>query len=39
MKMGYENVYKACFVCVDRGLRENAISLPKDQIETGLPPA
>jgi hypothetical protein len=39
MKMGYENVYKACFVCVDRGLRENAISVPKDQIETGLPPA
>jgi hypothetical protein len=39
MKMGYENVYKACFVCVDGGLRENAISLPKDQIETGLPPA
>ncbi len=39
MKMGYENVYKACFVCVDRGLRENAISMPKDQIETGLPPA
>ena len=38
MKMGYENVYKACFVCVDRGLRENAISIPKDQIETGLPP-
>jgi hypothetical protein len=38
MKMGYENVYKACFVCVDRGLRENAISMPKDQIETGLPP-
>jgi hypothetical protein len=39
MKMGYENVFKACFVCVDRGLRENAIALPKDQIETGLPPA
>jgi hypothetical protein len=39
MKMGYENVFKACFVCVDRGLRENAISVPKDQIETGLPPA
>jgi hypothetical protein len=38
MKMGYEVVYKACFVCVDRGLSENAIALPKDQIETGLPP-
>lgn len=38
MRMGYENVYKACFVCVDRGLRENAIAMPKDQIEAGLPP-
>ncbi|PYQ37414.1 MAG: hypothetical protein DMF54_11775 [Acidobacteria bacterium] len=37
MKMGYENVYKACFVCVDQGVRENAIALPKDQIEAGLP--
>jgi len=37
MKMGYENVYKACFVCVDNGLRENAIAMPKDQIEAGLP--
>jgi len=38
MRMGYENVFKACFVCVDRGLKENAIALPKDQIELGLPP-
>ncbi|MEO8348192.1 MAG: hypothetical protein ABI610_04725 [Acidobacteriota bacterium] len=38
MKMGYENVFKACFVCVDRGAKENAIALPKDQIELGLPP-
>jgi len=38
MKMGYDNVFKACFVCVDRGLKENAIALPKDQIELGLPP-
>lgn len=38
MRMGYENVYKACYVCVDRGARENAIGLPKDQIEMGLPP-
>ena len=37
MKMGYENVYKACFVCVDQGVRENAIAVPKDQIEVGLP--
>jgi hypothetical protein len=35
--MGYENLYKACFVCVDRGSKENAIELPKDQIEAGLP--
>jgi hypothetical protein len=38
MKMGYENVFKACFVCVDRGRKENAIALPKDQLELGLPP-
>ena len=38
LKMGYENVFKACFVCVDRGLKENAIGIPKDQIELGLPP-
>lgn len=38
LKMGYENVYKGCYVCVDRGLKENAISLPKDEIETGLTP-
>lgn len=38
MKMGYENVFKACFVCVDRGRKENAIALPKDLIEVGLPP-
>ena len=38
LRMGYENVYKACYVCVDRGLKENAIALPKDQIEAGLPP-
>lgn len=38
MKMGYENVYKGCYVCVDRGLKENAIALPKDEIEAGLPP-
>ena len=38
LKMGYENVFKACFVCVDRGRKENAIALPKDQLELGLPP-
>ena len=39
MKMGYEDVYKACFVCVDEGRKESAIALPKAQIEAGLPPA
>jgi hypothetical protein len=38
MKMGYENVYKACFVCVDSGTKETAIVLPKGDIELGLPP-
>ena len=39
MKMGNDNVYKACFVCVDRGFRETAIVLPKSDVELGLPPA
>ncbi|HEY3203996.1 MAG TPA: hypothetical protein VGL03_10080 [Thermoanaerobaculia bacterium] len=39
MKMGYENVYKGCFVCVDQGIKETAIILPKAEIELGLPPA
>lgn len=38
MKMGYDDVYKACFVCVDLGRKENAITLPKSEIEAGLPP-
>ena len=38
MKMGYDDVYKACFVCVDRGRKESAIALPKAEIEAGLPP-
>jgi hypothetical protein len=38
MKMGYDDVFKACFVCVDQGLKENAIALPKAEIEAGLPP-
>jgi hypothetical protein len=32
MKMAQDNVYKACFVCVDRGFKENAIVLPKDEL-------
>ncbi len=39
MKMGSDNVFKACFVCVDRGFRETAIVLPKGDVELGLPPA
>jgi hypothetical protein len=38
MKMAQDDVYKACFVCVDRGLRETAIVLPKPDVEAGLPP-
>jgi len=37
MKMGYESVYKSCFVCVDRGTKETAIVLPKSDVELGLP--
>jgi hypothetical protein len=39
MKMGYDDVYKACFVCVDQGRKENAIVLSKAELESGLPPA
>lgn len=39
MKMGYDDVYKACYVCVDQGIKETAIALPKADIEAGLPPA
>ena len=39
MKMGYEDVFKACYVCVDKGVKETAIALPKADIEAGLPPA
>jgi hypothetical protein len=38
MKMAQDDVYKGCFVCVDRGLRETAIVLPKADVEAGLPP-
>ena len=39
LKMGYDDVFKACYVCVDRGRKETAIALPKADIEAGLPPA
>ena len=38
MKMGSDNVYKACFVCVDRGFRETAIVIAKSDVDLGLPP-
>jgi len=39
MKMAGDNVYKACFVCVDRGFRETAIVITKSDADLGLPPA
>ncbi len=39
LKMSQDSVYKACFVCVDRGFRETAIALPLADVELGLPPA
>lgn len=38
MRMGTDDVVKACFVCVDRGNKEKAIALPKADIEAGLAP-
>jgi hypothetical protein len=38
MKMSGDDVLKACFVCVDKGIKEKAIALPKAEIEAGLPP-
>jgi hypothetical protein len=38
MKMGYDDVYKACYVCVDGGRKETAITIPKAEIQAGLPP-
>jgi hypothetical protein len=38
MKMTNDDVVKACFVCVDKGIKEKAIALSKAEIEAGLPP-
>ena len=38
MKMSGDDVVKACFACVDRGIKEKAIALAKSEIESGLPP-
>ena len=38
MKMSGDDVAKACFVCVDQGIKEKAIALAKAEIEAGLLP-
>jgi hypothetical protein len=38
MKMSNDDVWKPCFVCVDRGAKEKAIAIPKEEIDAGLPP-
>ena len=31
--MGYDPIYKACFLCVDRGRKEKAIPIPLSDLE------
>jgi len=31
--MGYDPIYKACFLCVDRGRKEKAFAIPLDDLE------
>ena len=31
--MGYDPIYKACFLCVDRGRKEKAFAIPLSDIE------
>jgi hypothetical protein len=38
MKMSTDDVWKPCFVCVDKGVKEKAIAIPKEEIDAGLPP-
>lgn len=38
MKMSNDDVWKPCFVCVDKGVKEKAIPIPKEEIDAGLPP-
>lgn len=38
MKMSNDDVWKPCFVCVDQGVKEKAIPIPKEEIDAGLPP-
>ncbi len=39
MKMSNDDIWKPCFVCVDQGVKEKAIPIPKEEVDTGLPPA
>ena len=31
--MGYDTIYKACFLCVDRGRKEKAFGIPASDLE------
>jgi hypothetical protein len=33
ISMGYDPIYKACFLCVDRGRKEKAFGIPISDIE------
>ena len=33
LKMGYDAVFKPCFVCVDAGGKEKAFAIPKSDLE------
>jgi hypothetical protein len=33
LKMGYDSVFKPCFVCVDAGRKEKAFAIPKSDLE------
>ena len=33
LAMGYDPIYKACFLCVDRGRKEKAFPIPLSDIE------
>jgi len=33
LAMGYDPIYKACFLCVDRGRKEKAFAIPASDLE------
>jgi hypothetical protein len=33
LAMGYDPIYKACFLCVDRGRKEKAFAIPTSDLE------